>query len=126
MAKRTVSAIADEIFDLNTKLKNLNAEAKKIEEEKRILEQELIAECETLGLEKGGGKTSKFTITPSVVPVVSAENWDKFYKFIKRNNWFHLLERRPSLTGCRELWEQNKDIPGVDKFTKMKVTVSGA
>ncbi len=125
MTIRTVTTISDDIFALNEQIKKLSASVKELEEKKNKLEYELIMEAEKAGLDKGGGKTSKFTIKESIVPVVAASDWDKLYAFIAKKKWFHLLERRPSLTGCRELWEQGKEIPGVSKFTKRKVTVTG-
>lgn len=123
---RTIADVADEIQALNIELKELGVKVAAAEEKKRFLEHELSAMAADAKLTEGKGKTSKFKIAPSVVPVVSPEDWDKLYKFIHRNKWYHLLERRPSVSGCRELWAQGKEIPGVGKFTKMKVTVTGA
>ena len=40
------------------------------------------------------------------------DNWDAFYAYIHRYKYYHLLERRPSVTGCRELLETKGKIPG--------------
>jgi hypothetical protein len=53
----------------------------------------------------------------TVVPQVT--DWDAFYAYIKRTNYFHLLERRPTAAGCRELFETKGKIPGVVPFTKV-------
>jgi hypothetical protein len=61
------------------------------------------------------------SITESVRP--SVENWDDFYRFIHRHKYYHLLDRRPSVTGCRELFETKGNIPGVVPFTKRKINL---
>ena len=125
MSTRTIADVSDEIHALNLTLKDLSGQVAKAEEAKRFLEIELMQLAADSKLELGGGKKSKFRIAESEVPVVTSEDWDKFYKYIHRNKWYHLLERRPSVAGCRELWSQGKTIPGVGKFKKMKVTVTG-
>jgi hypothetical protein len=72
------------------------------------------------GTTKGGGKSATVSASESVVPQVT--DWEAFYKFIHRMKWYHLLERRPSVTGCRELFETKGAIPGVMPFTKRKLT----
>lgn len=68
---------------------------------------------------KGGGSLATVSITSNVVPVV--KDWDAFYRYIKRTNYFHLLERRPTVSGCRELFETKGAIPGVEPFTKYRL-----
>lgn len=51
-----------------------------------------------------------------VVPHV--EDWNLYLKFIYDNQYGHLLERRPSVSGCREIFERNGTIPGVIPFVK--------
>ena len=73
--------------------------------------------------EAGKGKLASFTIGTSAVPQV--KDWDLFYKYIYKNKFGHLLERRPSVTGCRELFDTKGNITGVEKFTKRKINLRG-
>lgn len=122
--KRTLGLISDEILALQKEIKKTNDAVDALEAQKKGLCEELMKAADAEKLEKGGGKASAFTIKPHTVPQV--ENWDMFYEFILKNKYLHLLQRRPGVQACAELWEQNKTIPGVEKFTQLKVTVKEA
>jgi hypothetical protein len=123
MAK-TISELSDEIFAVKLAIKNHNEQIDALKDEQDRLEKLLVEAAEAQGLERGGGKTSTFKIEPHTVPQVT--DWDALYKFIARNKYYHLLQRRLSTTSFTELWEQGKNVPGTEKFTKTKVTVKGA
>lgn len=122
--KRTLGQISDEILATQRHIKQLNGEIEALEITKRALSDELMAAAEGEKLEKGGGKASTFNIQPQTVPQVS--NWDLFYEYMYDMRYLHLLQRRPGVQACAELWEKNIAIPGVEKFTQMKVTVKEA
>lgn len=127
MATKTLdlTTVCDQIWTIKQKVKKLNDQITDLEAEQKGLEADLMVQAEKAGgLTAGKGKSSSFIIAPSIVPQVS--DWDAFYKYIGRMKYYHLLERRPSTTGCRELWETKKAaIPGVEQFTKIRVTVKG-
>lgn len=120
---RTVGNIADEVLVEQLKLKKAQDKVEEIEEVIKTLKEELRLAAEKEDLTTGGGKKSSFSIEPQTVP--HATNWDSFYEYIKENNYFHLLQRRPAVKACQELWGQGVQIPGIDKFTQNKVNVKG-
>lgn len=120
---RTIGDVADEILALQLKIKKKEDEVKVLEEKEAKLKDELRLAAEAEGLTAGGGKKSKFTIDPQIVP--QANNWDQFHEYIYLTKYFHLLQRRPAVKACQELWEQGVAIPGIDKFTTIKVNVKG-
>lgn len=124
MAKRTIGDIADEILVQKLEIQKQTQALEALEEGKKKLEEELKLAADAAGLTSGGGKNSKFTIDEQTLPQIS--DIDSFYKYIKDNNYFHLLQRRPAVKACQELWSQGSAIPGIDKFTQMKVNVKGA
>jgi hypothetical protein len=121
--QRTLSQIADDILGIRGKEEILKNQLKELEEKRRVFEQELIAAAEKQGQVKGGGKTSTWTVTADTVPQVT--DWDAFHEFIADKKWFHLLQRRPAVKACQELWTQGMVIPGTEKYTTMKVNVKG-
>jgi len=62
------------------------------------------------------------TLAERVIPKV--EDWDTFYKYIRRNNAFYLLQRRPTEAPYRELLKERngKGIPGVKSGTLKTLT----
>lgn len=119
---RTLATISDEIAAIRRKRAALNKEEKELGKDQGVLELELIAAAQEQGLDKGGGKASKFTMGEVSSPQL--KNDTDFFKFVADNNYFHLFTRRLKAEACRELWDKGIDIPGVDKFTQVAVTVT--
>lgn len=120
---RTISDISDEIFGVTEKIKAFEEKITTLKEEGKLLEGELQLAAEAQGLSRGGGKTSTWTLEPVVVP--QATDWPAFYAYMAKKKYFHLLQRRPAVKACRELWERGITIPGMDKYTSTRVTVKG-
>lgn len=107
-------------------LLSLEAEAKAMEKDlaalKKVIESRkgaLLELMDTQNLGSAGGRLGVIKVQETTVP--SVQDWDKFYEYIKSNDYFHLLQRRPSSTGCRELFERNGSIPGVVPFVKREL-----
>lgn len=120
---RTIGELADALFEIRERKTEAEQVVKAIEEEYRKVEAELYEVADGQQTLTGKGKKASFSIGESVVPQV--KDWDAFYKFIYKNKFAHLLERRPSVTGCRELFDTKGAIPGVEKFTKRKINLRG-
>lgn len=119
---KTVGAKINKFHSLREKKRELEAKVKEVADQMSELEMELIYQMEAEGIAKASGKHATVSISESVKPRV--EDWDVFYKYIRRKNWFHLLERRPHVTACRELFEKNHGkIPGVVPFTYRRLNM---
>lgn len=107
---------------LEGKRKDAAAKLKEIEEQVAEVDGQLLELLEAAGEEKVQIKGGLgIQLRSSVVPTV--KDWDSFYAWIKKNNAFYMLERRPSVTGYRDVLASGKAIPGVDSFTKTKVAL---
>jgi hypothetical protein len=113
----------DALFDLREQKKAAEAEVDRIKELMRVQENFLMLEMEANGLQRSTGLKASIGIEESVVPQV--EDWETFYAFIRRNNAFELLERRPATGAFREHAERRRDktVPGVVPFTKRKLSL---
>ena len=123
MTKLTLGEQADKLRKIYLRKKEAEEVVKAIGEE---YERESLVLMELADDQKtttGKGAIASFSIGDSVVPQV--KDWDAFYKYIAKNKYYHLLERRPSVTGCRELFDTKGAIPGVEKFTKRKINLRG-
>lgn len=94
------------------------AESHKANEE--LLKAAILEKLADQKLDKGTFHGYSVGRAESIVPQVT--DWDAFYAYIKRSNYFHLLERRPASAGCRELFETKGKIPGVVPFTKVSLS----
>lgn len=126
-ATRSINDVADDILKLQRERKKLEDKVEVIEGKEKVLKLELAKMAEEAKLTFGGNKKSAWTLSPSVVPQVA--DWDAFYAWIYEKKYGHMLQRRPAVKACQEIWSQldskgkGGTIPGVEKFTQVKVNV---
>lgn len=120
----TINQKIEKMYTIREKVRKLEQSIKELNEQKDTIAAELIEQMDAEGVTKSTGKNASVTLTESVVP--SVENWEEFYKYIHRKKFYHLLERRPSVSGCRELFEKSGRIPGVVPFTKRTIQLRTA
>jgi ATP-dependent phosphoenolpyruvate carboxykinase len=121
--KRTLGELADSLHAKREEKRAAEEVVKALDEEYRRLEAELMELADEQQTLTGKGKTGSFSVVEKVLPQV--KDWDAFYKYIQKTKYWHLLERRPSVTGCRELFDTKGAIPGVEKFTKRSINLRG-
>jgi hypothetical protein len=121
--RTTIGQLADELFEIRLRRQAAEEAVKVITEEFGRKELELYEAADLQETLTGKGSLASFSIGTSVVPQVA--DWDVFYKYIYKHKYAHLLERRPSVTGCRELFDTKGEIPGVEKFTMRKINLRG-
>ena len=117
----TIGAKIDKLHDLRESKRALEEQIKVIVGQASELENALMEQMDTEGVSKSTGNSATVSITLSVKP--SVDDWEAFYKYIHRMKYYHLLERRPSVTGCRELLETKGKIPGIVPFTQRKLNI---
>ncbi len=107
--------------------KRKHAEVEKVlNDEYSEIEQKVMARLAAEGMDKATGK--KATASISNVTVANVEDWDKFHAFVKKTGYFHLLQRRVSDPGFRELLEQKGAAAmakvGVVPFVKVNLNLT--
>lgn len=112
----SIGASIDKLFALREKKRAHEKSISDIEKEIAVMEIDLMLLMKAEGVDKATGKKASVSITTNIRPNVI--DWDAFYAFIHRRKYYHLLEKRPSVTGCRELFETKGMIPGVVPFSK--------
>ncbi len=117
----TIGGKIDALHALREEKKELLAQLEVKEKELEAANLELIDLMDAQGVTSSTGAKATVTIGTSVKP--SVDDWDAFYAFIQKNKYWHLLERRPSVTGCRELFDTKGKIPGVVPFTARRINM---
>lgn len=117
----SIGDIIDSLHSLREKKRGLEAEIKKIEDQYHEAEEQLMARFDSEGVTQSRGKAASCSITVSVSGNVT--DWDAFNAFVKKKGYFHLYQKRLSDPALREIWEQNKSIPGVEPFSKRRLNV---
>ncbi len=115
----TLGNMADSFHALREKKRDLESQLKAVEREMSDKEAELMSMMDQSGVTKITGTQATISISESVKP--SVENWEEFEDYIYKNKYLHLLERKASVTGCRELFDKHGRIPGVVPYIQRKL-----
>jgi hypothetical protein len=115
----TVGEQIDALQKLKERKKDAETVVSDLEKQIEASANNLIELMEAQGVVRSTGRLATASISESIKPQV--QDWAAFYDFIARHKYFHLLDRRPSVTGCRELFETKGVIPGVVPFTKKTI-----
>jgi len=101
----------------------LDKEVAKLATDESQAKDLLIQQMLSQGVGSLGSSSIRVTLgAPEQQP--SVKDWNKLYEYIKDNDAFELLERRPGKVAFRERWENGEVIPGVEQFPVYKLTTS--
>lgn len=117
----TIGVKIDQLHTLREQKRQLEEQVKQLQGQMAELENELIEQMDKQGVSRSTGVNATVSISSSTRP--SVDDWDAFYAYIHRHKYYHLLERRPSVSGCNELLETKGKIPGVVPFTQRKLNM---
>ncbi len=117
----TIGVKIDQLHTLREQKRQLEEQVKQLQGQMAELENELIEQMDKQGVSRSTGVNATVSISSSTRP--SVDDWDAFYAYIHRHKYYHLLERRPSVSGCNELLVTKGKIPGVVPFTQRKLNM---
>jgi hypothetical protein len=117
----TTGAMIDQLWAAREEKRRLEAQVKEVEVVAKDIEDQILGRMEAEGMDKATGKKGSVSITTSVVADV--QDWDVLYPYIAKNKFWHLLHKRVSDPGFRELWDAGKKTPGVLPFTRKKINL---
>jgi len=112
----TLGAATDKMWKLREEKRTLEAQVKVIETSMKELEGTVLGLLDAQDTRKAEGKSASVSITETVVGNV--DNWDALWPWISKTKNYHLIQKRVSDPGLRELWALGKVVPGVQPFTK--------
>lgn len=117
----SLGATTDKMWQLREDKRALDAKLKVVEGQIKELETTLFELLDAQDTRKAEGKKASVSIGEAVV--ANVEDWDALWPYIVKNKFFHLIQKRVSDPGMRELWALKKVVPGVQPFTKRTLSV---
>ena len=87
----------------------------------KALEAQLLEQMDKEGTTQVRGKAA--TASVSETTVFNLTDDDAFFKFVHRNKYYHLLQRRLSAPAVREIFETKGVVPGCEPFVKRSVNL---
>ena len=111
----------DRMFLLREKKREHEAKIKEVEEEYKALALEFQAKCKEAGTDYARGSLASASITEQVVPVI--DDWELFSEWVMDNDALYMLHRRVSAGPWKELRDTGEEVPGIEPFTKVGVSL---
>jgi len=119
---KTMGACADRLYELRQKRLDMQKEVDKVAAEESALKEHIINTLPKSEASGVAGKLARVTVITKVVPQV--KDWDAFYKYVKKTGQFDLMQRRITDGAIKERWEAGKEIPGVEHFNAISVSIN--
>lgn len=119
---KALGAKVDLFFELQEQRLALERQADKIHEQERFVRDHLIEAIPKLELDGARGRIGQVALKHVTMP--SLADSERFYQHVQKTGEFDLLQKRLNEGACRERWEQNKVIPGVQQLGVIKLSVS--
>lgn len=119
---KTLGGCADRLQALRQEKAKLNKELQALDAEYKELKEKLIQELPKSQAEGVTGRQARAKIVTKHVP--SVKDWGRFYKYVARTKSFDLLQRRVSEAAVKERWEAKKQVPGVEPYQVVTVSVT--
>lgn len=119
---KTLGACADLLFELRNKRLAGQKAVDAVEADEKALKAHII---DTLPKSKASGiagKLARVTVVTKVVPQI--KNWDEFTNYVQATSQFDLMQHRLTASAIEERWENGVDIPGVERFNVVSVSIN--
>jgi ribosomal protein L29 len=111
---KTLGACVDRLYKLRQERAKHTKKADEIKKQITELKTHLIDCIGKSDAEGVTGRTARVRVLPKTVATV--KDWDKFWAYIRRHKAHHLMQRRVASPAVLELWEDGKQVPGVEAY----------
>jgi hypothetical protein len=115
----TTAQIVQRMVEIRDERRKIGAVDKELIDEYKPLELELIIRLDEQGMEKASTSHGTASITETVLPQVV--DWDAFYEWIKENDAFYMLQKRPAAAAYRELQDSGEEVAGLVPYTQRSI-----
>ena len=100
----------------------LNAESKGLTRQMEELAPKILGQLDDLGIDSAKGKVASVRVEEKIRP--SIKNWDAFYEYIRDNDAWFLLERRPTALAYAEMVKAGETVPGTEPVHLREIVCS--
>ncbi len=117
-----LGACADRLFEVRAARLSIQKQVEQLAAEESAIKEHLINTLPKSDASGVAGKLCRVTIVTKEIPQV--KDWDAFYKYVKKTGSFDMLQRRLTDAAIKERWEDGKEIPGVEHFHAVSVSIN--
>lgn len=119
---KALGSCADKLYELREKRLAMQKEVDAVEAEEKALKEHIIntlPKSEASGI---SGKVANVKVVTKEVP--NLEDQEQFFKYLKKTGDFDLIQRRLNAAAVQARWEAGKEVPGVNHFTAVTVSLT--
>lgn len=113
---------ADKLYQLRELRLSEQKKVDAIEAEEKALKEHIIQTLPKSEASGVAGKVARVSVITKIIPRVA--DWDKLYAHVKKTGAFELFQRRLSDSAVQERWEAGKQVPGVETFNAVSVSIN--
>jgi hypothetical protein len=120
---KRIGTCADRLYKIKAERLAKQKEVDALKAEESALKQHIIDTLPKSNASGVAGKLARVTVVTKEEPQVVDQA--KFRQYLNRTKRFDLAYKlRPSPPAIRELWEEGKEVAGVEKFTVVTVSLN--
>ena len=119
---KKIGECADKLFEIKNQRLEAQKVVDKLKSEEAALKDHIINTLPKSEASGVAGKLARVTVVKKIIPQVG--DWDAFYKYVKKTGHFDLMQRRLSNGAIKERWDNGKEVPGVDHFNAVTVSIN--
>jgi hypothetical protein len=121
---KTIGTCADHAYKIQQERLKLQKRVDDMKAQELALLKHAEVMMQKAHLEVCKGKLGQIRRSMEALP--QGENWGKIYEHIAETGQFELLQRRISVSACRERWDLGEKIPGIDRIDLIRPRLSKA
>ena len=115
-------AVVDALYTLRSERLQLQSVVDEMKSEEQRVKDWLIDTLPKAELTKLAGKEASASLTRSAQADV--KDWSKLFRYCQKTGDFDLLQKRVSVEAVRERWEKGIELPGVERFVKLDLSIT--
>jgi hypothetical protein len=124
--KMTMPSTIGEAIDLLYKMRSdrliLQKTLDEAQAKETLLKSHIIQNFAEVSLEGAKGLTASASLKRTTQANVT--DWDAYHKYIIDNDAWDLMQKRTSITGLKERWDNKEVIPGVESFVVLDISLT--
>jgi hypothetical protein len=118
----SLGACIDSLYKVRAKRLEQQHKVEELAKEEERVREHLLTVLNEGKMEGAKGRLATAAISRTTIPIV--KDWDAFVAYVRKNNAFDLIERRPAKLAFRERLEAKQSVPGLEPFVVVSISLT--
>lgn len=120
---QTIDHMIERLWEIRETRRELSQQDQALASEYAALEATLMETMSASGIQ--AARTNKALASVSNIEITTVNDWDAFYQYIRENDAFYLLQKRPATSACKEINTlTGTPVPGTSSLSIKKVNLT--